>query len=154
MNELFSLEERRDSGSCPNEGDICSSGVQPLGLENWDSSLNYSRLYFDVYQPAEAIRPDAYDPSSVTVRAFAEEDCPDGNEVPWYQWGNCNTTENACQQVEKNIVSVSITQTSDMDEAEDGCQIAAYRGGVSSDRRVERKIVVGAVLVLGLMHFM
>lgn len=102
LNNLFNPSERQTS--CPN--DTCPGGVIPLQLDNWDSSSNFSRIYYDVYQPASSLGSNAYDPSRVTVRAYAGENCTDRVGVPWFQWGNCNVTvSDVCKEVGYDVMS-------------------------------------------------
>lgn len=126
----------------------------PLQLSNWDPSSNYSRVYFDAYQPGTPFEPEAYDPSSVVVRAFTGRDCDERDDVPWFQWGNCNETDTGsdCEQVDYNLVSVLVMPSSEVEGLE-GCQIAALSGDAGFGRGIGIGGVVVAVFAFGLVNF-
>ena len=142
-NNLFDPYERQSS--CPNG--ICPGGVTPLQLDNWDSLSNFSRIYYDVSQPASSLGSNAYNPSRVTVRAYAGENCTDRVGVPWFQWWNCNVTESdVCKEVGYDVVSVLVTPTDDVEES-GRCLIAAFRGAGVKANSICVGSVVAAVLV-------
>lgn len=144
LNALFDPSERQSS--CPNN--TCPGGVMPLQLDNWDSTSNFSRIYFSVFQPGSPFGPDEYDPSRVTMRAYAGENCTDRVGVPWFQWGNCNVTESdVCKEVGYDVVSVLVTPTDDVEES-DRCLIAAFRGA-----GVKAKSICFGSVVAGVLAF-
>lgn len=130
------------SDSCDPFYRNCTRDFQANGIDNHNSSANYSQIQIDFYN--DDIRRPSDD---LELRVFAGNDCQEDGKEPWFSWGGCDEDGlvNYCRELPYSVGSFRLQMAAGGSDRE--CKVAAERGAGTRGRHASLAMGLAGVVI-------
>lgn len=133
---------------CPAGQDACGMKISRSGFNNYNSSANYSQIFYVQPSTSGSSDSDSRNPGPLVLQTYNGENCrqtgltdecrnhpnPNCTLGPWYQW-TCTEDEGSCGKVNYNVKSIALQpreEESGRSEQDGKCVVRAEYAGVGA----------------------